>query len=145
MRRFRFRPRALLEWRRKQLEAAEEELRALEVRRRAALDRAASREAESAKTLERLASGDGLTGRDLRDADAWRDNLALEAMAAAEEAARLEAQAVDLRLKLVRRSRDVELLERLRKRRLREHVRDRDKRLEQLSTEIFLAASRKPR
>ncbi len=139
MKRFRFTPQALLEWRRKRLEATEEELRRLQWRRREALDRAAACQAESQQTLKRLAAGAALTGRDLREADAWRDRLALHAMTAAEEARRLEAQSVELRRKLVQQSRNVEILERLRKRRLREHKSEQAKRLEQLAAELHLA------
>lgn len=64
-------------------------------------------------------------------------------MAATEAARRLDAQATEVRCKLVKQSRDVELLERLHKRRFREHRKEQDKRQEELAAEVHRAARRK--
>ncbi len=143
MKRFRFEAQALLDWRRRRLEQTEEALRLLETRRRSSLDRAAECDQESRLALDRLSGAAALRGLDLRRTDAWRDGLAFRSIAALEAARRLEAEALELRAKLLLQKREVELLARLRERRLRERRKDDSRRLEELASELHLASRRR--
>jgi hypothetical protein len=140
MKRFRFPADAYLALLRREMEGAEAKAAELRAKQQAARRQSDELLQQRQEALERLSQGEPIAGKQLRGIDAWRASLAENATAARNAADRLDGpihRATQHALEIRRR---VELLERLRKRRLNEHRRLEDRQLEQTASELHLAA-----
>ncbi len=140
MKRFRFPLDPYLALLRREMEAAEAKSAELRAKQQAARRQSDELLQQRQAALERLSQTDPIAGEQLRELDAWRASLAVNAIAAQNAADKLDGpihQATTHALEIRRR---VEVLAKLRERRLAEHRRLEDRQIEQTAAELYLAA-----
>lgn len=140
MKRFRFPLDPYLALLRREMEGAEAKLAELNAKQQAARQRAAELLQQRQSALERLSQTESIDGEQLRGIDAWRGDLAVNAIAAQDAAAKLDRPIEQARAHAVEIRRRVELLAKLREQRLAEHERLEDRQIEQTAAELHLAA-----
>lgn len=139
MKRFRFRPQSLLDWKRARGEELEAALGRLRARKASSDSRAEQASAASARTRRAAVAGERLSAVSLQVGAAWAAHLDGESAVAREASRRLEEEARKLLIELTHARREAEALERLRERRRSEWRREADREAEALVAELFLA------
>lgn len=140
MKRFRFPLDPYLALLRREMEAAEAKSAELRAKQQAARTQADELLQQRQVALERLSDGGPIAGEGLRGLDAWRNSLADNAIAAQNAAQKLEGPIEQAKMHALEIRRRVELLSKLRERRLAEHQRLEDRQIEQTAAELHLAA-----
>ncbi|MCB9385605.1 MAG: hypothetical protein H6509_13395 [Bryobacterales bacterium] len=139
MKAFRFPLEALLRLRRRKVERAEAELASLENRRRGALQRAGAFEQRSLDTRASIGLAGRMRGSDVRRAAASSQALQEQAAEARRAAKTLEAELAPARRAVLAARSDLEALELLRDKALRQWRLEADKQQHALAEELYLA------
>ena len=140
MKRFRFPLDSYLALLRREMEAAEAKSAELRAKQQAARKQSDDLLSQRQAALECFSQAEPIAGDQLRRLDAWRASLAENAIAAQDAAARLDGPIHQAKMHALEISRRVELLSKLRERRLTEHQRLEDRQIEQTAAELHLAA-----
>ena len=140
MKKFRFPLDPYLALLRREMEGAEAKLAELRGEQQAARRQSDEMLQQRQQALERLSETESIGGEQLRGLDAWRGNLAQNAMAAQNQATKLERPIQQAKVHALEIRRRVELMEKLREQRLAEHQRLEDRQIEQTAAELHLAA-----
>lgn len=140
MKRFRFPLDPYLALLRREMEAAEAKSVELRAKQRAARRQSDELLQQRQVSLERLSQGGPIAGEELRGLDAWRTSLADNAVAAQQAAKKLDGPIQQAKMHALEVRRRVELLSKLRERRIAEHQRLVDRQIEQTAAELHLAA-----
>jgi flagellar biosynthesis chaperone FliJ len=140
MKRFRFPLDPYLALLRREMEAAEAKSAELRAKQQAARRQSDELLQRRQAALERLYEGDSIGGDQLRGLDDWRASLAENALAAQDAASKLDRPIQQAKMHALEIRRRVELLAKLRERRLAEHQRLEDRQIEQTAAELHLAA-----
>ena len=142
MKRFRFPLDSYLALLRREMEAAAAKSAELRAKQQASQRQSEELLQQRQAALERLAQADPITGDQLRGLDAWRAGLAQNAIAAQDAAAKLEGPIRQAKMHALEIRRRVELLAKLREKRLAGHQRLEDRQIEKAAAELHLAAHR---
>jgi hypothetical protein len=140
MKRFRFPLDPYLALLRREMEAAEAKSAELRAKQQASRRRSAELLQQRQAALESLSQTDTIAGERLRGLDGWRASLAEDAIAAQNDADKLEGSIQQAKMHALEIKRRVELLAKVRDQRLSAHQRLEDREIEQTAAELHLAA-----
>lgn len=138
MKRFRFPLDSYLRLLRQQVEGVEARLANLRAQQRNCFAHADDLVAQRHGALADSTGQSVLDGAALASLDRWRSGLAQHAAHARQKAEALDGPIHDVTLEMKALKRRVELVERLRERRLAEHRRQEDREAEQIASELYL-------
>lgn len=138
MKRFRFPLDTYLRLLRQQVEGAEAHVAKLREQQRACAQRANHLRAQRYSALADNTGQSVLDGAQLVALDRWRTALAQQSVSSRREAEALEQPLLEAMVAMQAMKRRVELIERLRERRLTAHHQLQDREAEQLASELYL-------